>query len=379
MSGGITLFRVLGIPVRVNASWLLVLAFLTWTLAVGYFPRVLPDLPLGALWIKGFVAALLLFASVFLHELAHAAAALRYGIPVSSITLHVFGGVSQLERDPDAPGAEFVIAVVGPLTSFAIAIALGAARLAIPVSAAAHATLAYLVFVNIMLGIFNLVPGFPLDGGRLLRAALWKFRGDLRWATRIASRAGAGVGVLLIVFGLLRSVGGEPLGGLWMSFIGLFLLQAAQGSYQQLRVQQALGGRRVADVMARDVVSVPADLPVARVADELFWQHRVSSFPVVDGPRVIGIVALDHLKSVAAEDRPATLVRAIMAPLSEALVARPDDSLWTALTRLSQNGVGRLAVLEGGRLVGYLSVKDVMQVLATAPDPDAAPAARGPR
>lgn len=373
MSGGITLFRILGIPVRVNASWLLVLAFLTWTLAVGYFPRVLPDLPVGALWIKGFVAALLLFVSVFLHELAHAAVALRYGIPVSSITLHVFGGVSQLERDPDAPGAEFVIAVVGPLTSFALAVLLAAARVAVPVSPAVEATLTYLAFVNVMLGVFNLVPGFPLDGGRLLRAVLWRLRGDLRWATRIASRAGAGVGMLLIVLGLLRSVGGEPLGGLWMSFIGLFLLQAAQGSYQQLRVQQALGGRRVADVMARDVVSVPADLPVARVADELFWQHRVSSFPVVDGGRVLGIVGLDHLKTVAAADRPTTPVRAIMVPLSESLVARPEDSLWTALTRLGQNGVGRLAVIEGDRLVGYLSVKDITQVLATSPDPDATP------
>src|SRR5262245_37747861 len=166
MPGSVTLFHVRGIPIRAHPSWLLILALLTWNLAVGYFPQVLPDLPVAALWIRGLIAALLLFASVFLHELAHSVTALRYGIPVSGITLHIFGGVSELEREPDRPGAEFTIAIVGPLTSFLIAAVLGLAARILDPGPGARATMQYLMFVNVLLGIFNLIPGYPLDGGR---------------------------------------------------------------------------------------------------------------------------------------------------------------------------------------------------------------------
>lgn len=373
MSGSVTLFRVRGIPVRAHPSWLLILALLTWNLAVGYFPQVLPDLPAAALWIRGLVAALLLFVSVLLHELAHCIAALRYGIPVSSITLHIFGGVSQMEREPERPGAEFTIAVVGPLASFALAAALALGARALDPGPGARATMQYLAFVNVLLGIFNLIPGFPLDGGRVLRAALWRLKGDGAWATRVAARTGSAFAVILIGLGILRAFTGELIGGLWFVLIGLFLRQSAEQSYQQLAVRSGLSPYAVRDVMARQVTVVPAEATAAEVVDRYFWQHHVSSFPVVEGDRVVGIVALDRVKALTPEARETSRARDVMLPLSEALTVAPGDSLWHALEKLTQNGLGRVAVLEGGRLVGYLSVKDVAHVLAVA---RRAPAAR---
>jgi Zn-dependent protease/predicted transcriptional regulator len=373
VSGSVTIFRVRGIPVRAHPSWLLILALLTWNLAVGYFPQVLPDLPAAALWIRGLVAALLLFVSVLLHELAHCIAALRYGIPVSSITLHIFGGVSQMEREPERPGAEFTIAVVGPLASFALAAALALGARALDPGPGARATMQYLAFVNVLLGIFNLIPGFPLDGGRVLRAALWRLKGDGAWATRVAARTGSAFAVILIGLGILRAFTGELIGGLWFVLIGLFLRQSAEQSYQQLAVRSGLSPYAVRDVMARQVTVVPAEATAAEVVDRYFWQHHVSSFPVVEGDRVVGIVALDRVKALTPEARETSRARDVMLPLSEALTVAPGDSLWHALEKLTQNGLGRVAVLEGGRLVGYLSVKDVAHVLAVA---RRAPAAR---
>jgi Zn-dependent protease len=366
MHQGVTLFRVAGIPVRVHPSWLVIFGLIAWSLSVGYFPRVLPDVPVAAHWVQGLAAALLLFASVFLHELSHALVARAHGLPVSAITLHVFGGVSQLEREPERPGVEFWMALAGPLTSFGLAAAAAAAAVLTAGAPAVTATLHYLAVVNAVVGLFNLVPGFPLDGGRILRAALWQARGDLRWATRVASRAGTTVAFVLIGLGALRALGGEFLGGLWLVLIGLFLRQAAEGSYQQLVLRGALAPLRVRDVMTRDVVSVAADRTLAEVVDGTFWPHHVSTFPVVDGARVVGILGLGQLRQVPRERWAEARVRDAMRPLDSTLTAAPGDGLAEALEKLSQNGVGRLAVLEGATLSGYLSIKDVIHVLALA-------------
>ncbi len=379
MGETVTLFRVRGIPVQIHASWLAIYGLIAWSLAVGYFPHVLPALPAATHWLSALLAALLLFVSVFLHELSHSLVAIRHGIPVASITLHVFGGVSRLEREPDRPGAEFLIAIVGPLTSFAVAGAVALLRLALDPGAVAGAIMQYLTLVNLVVGVFNLVPGFPLDGGRLLRAALWRLRGDLAGATRTASRAGEAFGWLLIGLGIWRALGGEFLGGLWFVVIGLFLRQAAASSYQHLVIQRALGPRTVGDVMTRRVVHVPPDLPVAALADDVFWRHHVSSFPVVDGARVVGIVSIHDLGRVPRQDWGATTVRAAMRPLDPALVAAPADSLWEAFQKVTANGVGRLAVVERDRLVGYLSVKDVLHVLAVVTAAGDGPSARRAR
>lgn len=378
MESTATLFWIRGIPIRVHASWLVVYGLIAWTLAVGYFPQALPELGAAAHWVSALLAALLLFASVFLHELSHALTARRLGIPVASITLHVFGGVSQLEREPDRPGAELAIALAGPLTSLALAAAIWLGAALVDPAPVAAAIARYLVVINAVVGVFNLVPGFPLDGGRVLRALLWRARGDLGWATRIASQAGSAVGLALIVVGAWRALVGEFLGGLWFVVIGLFLRQAAQASYQQLVVRRALAPRRVREAMTRDVVHVPPDLDLARLVDEFFWPHHVTSFPVVAGGRVQGIVSVHALGDVPRERWGTTPVERIMVRLTEALVAAPDDSLWVALEKVSRNGLGRLAVVEGGRLVGYLSVKDITHVLTvtTAGDGRARASAR---
>lgn len=369
MGGAVTLFRVRGIPVEVHASWLVIVGLITWSLSVGYFPRELPGLPLYAHWANGLLAALLLFVSVFLHELAHSVTALRFGIPVSAITLHVFGGVSQMEREPDRPGVEFAVAAVGPLTSFALAAAAGAAGRLLGPPPAAAAILRYLTIVNGLVGVFNLVPGFPLDGGRLLRAVLWKIRGDLAWATRMASLAGSALALFLVGVGVLRALAGEFLGGLWLVLIGLFLRQAAAGSYQQLLLRRALGALRVRDVMSRQVISVPADLPLDRVVEDFFWPHHVTSFPVVEGTRLAGILSLRQLDRVPRERWADTPARALMLPIADPLRAAAGDSVWDAFVKLSTNGLGRLAVVEGDRLAGYLSLKDVIHIVAVAPAP----------
>jgi Zn-dependent protease/predicted transcriptional regulator len=367
-----TLFRIWGIPVRVHVSWLVIVGLLTWSLSVGYFPQVVPDLPAAAYWTKGLLATLLLFVSVLLHELSHSIAARRYGIPVSGITLHIFGGVSQLEREPDRPGVEFVVAIVGPLTSFGIAGGLVAALGLLQPAPGVRAIMTYLVLVNTIVGVFNLVPGFPLDGGRLLRSLLWKLKGNLQWATRVATRVGSGFAFVLIGFGLFRVLRGEFVGGLWFVLIGLFLRQAAQGSYQQLVLRHALAPLKVRDIMSREVIQVLPDLTVGQVVDEFFWRHRVSTFPIVSGGRVMGILTLDRVKQLPRERWAETPAQDVMLPLADALTTAPGSSVWEAFEKIARNGVGRLAVMDRDRLVGYLSIRDVVHILALRSSSDLA-------
>jgi Zn-dependent protease/predicted transcriptional regulator len=361
-----------GIPINIHVSWLVIYGLITWTLAVGYFPRALPDLPTAAHWANGLLAAFLLFVSVLLHELSHSLVATKYGLSVRGITLHVFGGVSELEDEPPTPRAEFLIAVVGPITSFAIAAVLWAIGAAGFVQAAwLRAVVTYLVWVNTAVGVFNLVPGFPLDGGRLLRAGLWQWTGTLGRATRIASRVGAGFALALMALGFVQILGGNVLGGFWLILIGVFLRGAADASYSQTALRQTLAHLPVRDIMTRDVVSVAPDATVEQLAEQ-FWSHRVTSFPVVDNGTVLGIASVQQVHEVPREQWMQRRVDTLMRPLTGELTIGPDDSVFDALGKATRNGIGRLAVLEGARLVGYLSLKDITHVLALAGQPDGA-------
>jgi Zn-dependent protease len=306
------LFRVRGIPVRIDFGWLLIVAFIAWTLATGYFPHVLPSLSPMAYWIQGLTAALLLFASVLLHELAHALVAVRHGIPVGGITLHIFGGVSQLDSEPETPRAELLIAVVGPLASFAIAgVAHGAGRMFTGPSLA-DALAGYVGAVNLVVGVFNLVPAFPLDGGRVLRAALWAWTGRLDAATRIATRLGSALALLMIAVGIVRAVSGDVIAGIWFALIGLFLQQAARSSYALLNVRIRLSALRAEQVMN----SAPAVLESI-------------------GPRI---------------------------PDTDQVVS-PRDSAWQAFLKIARNGHGRVAVVDKGVLVGVVTQRDLHDVV----------------
>jgi Zn-dependent protease/CBS domain-containing protein len=364
MNGRLKVVSIAGIPIYIHASWLLIYALITWTLAVGFFPQVLPDLPTFQYWLAGLIAALLLFASVLLHELSHSFVALAHGLSVQGITLHVFGGVSQLEDEPPTPRAEFLIAVVGPLTSLGLAAVLWAVHVTgvIP-PGPPSAIVAYLVLVNVVVGIFNLIPGFPLDGGRILRAILWRWKGTLARATATASRVGVAVAYGLMGLGLVQILAGAFIGGLWLILIGLFLRSAADVSYVQTTVREALARLPVGDVMARDVVAVSSDATVAQLVDQ-FWQHHFTSFPVVDDGTVAGIATIHQVHDVSSERWAEARIRDVMRPLGDDLVVKPGDTMVSAFEKASRNGLGRLAVMDDRRLVGYLSLKDITHVLA---------------
>jgi len=318
----IQLFRVRGIPVRIDAGWLLIFGLVSWSLASGYFPHVLPARSPAAYWLHGLLASGLLFASVFLHELSHALAALDQGVPVGGITLHVFGGVSQLDAEPPTPRAELLIAVVGPLTSFAIAgVCLAADRL-LDGSAAFHALAGYLVAINLVVGVFNLVPGFPLDGGRILRATLWWWTGRLAAATRIASRCGSVVALVLVALGALRALAGDLVGGLWLVLVGLFLHQAARSSWELMRVRARLEPLRVEDLMTRAPLIADLVAPLAEAGTALRAEH----------------------------------------------VVHPRDSAWEAFLKLGRTRGGRVAVVDGQALVGIVTHRDLQGALAASDD-----------
>ena len=317
----IRLFRVRGIPVQIDYGWLLTFAVISWSLASGYFPRVIPELSPAAYWLQGLVAALLLFVTVFLHELSHALVALAHGMRVGGITLHIFGGVSQLESEPPSPRAELLIAAVGPLTSFVIAGLCWSIGKALPAGPPwALALTSYLAVVNFVVGVFNLVPGFPLDGGRILRATLWAWRGSLDWATRWASRAGSTFAGLLMAVGVLRTLAGDLIGGLWLLMTGLFLHQAAQSSYHLVRVRTRLEPLRVLEIMTP---AVDADLPL-RESDGAAANSRASA--------------------------------------AEAVVS-PADSAWLAFTRLANSRGRRVIVVDDGRVIGIVSDRDLQPLL----------------
>jgi Zn-dependent protease/CBS domain-containing protein len=364
VNASVRLFTIAGIPVSVHASWLAIYALIAWTLAAGYFPRVLPELGTVVAWTYGLLAALALFASVLVHELAHAVVAVAHGLRVRGITLLLFGGVAHMEEEPPTARVEALVAAAGPLASFVIAATLwGARTMGLAGAGAAGAIADYLVAVNVAVGAFNLIPGFPLDGGRLLRAFLWRWNGSLARATYLASRAGVACAALLMAWGAIQMLGGALVSGLWMVLIGLFLRSAANAGYSQVALRRALDGMPVSEIMARDVVAVASDTTVAELA-ERFWAHHHTTFPVMRGTTVAGIASLADLEQVPREQWTLRRVHDVMRPLDEALTARPTDTVFEALERATTNGVGRLAVIDGGRLVGYLSLKDITHALA---------------
>lgn len=357
----IRLFRIGGIPIRLDAGWFLVFGLIAWSLASGYFPYVLPGESEGAYWAGGVIAALLLFASVLLHELSHALVARAHGVGVAAITLHVFGGISELETEPPNPRAEFGIAIVGPITS----VTLGGLAFAGRQAAAGHDWLAalftYLSAVNVVVGVFNLVPGFPLDGGRILRAMLWWWSGRFERATEIASRVGIGVAMLLVALGVARLAGGDPTGGVWFVLLGLFLFQAARTAHELARIRGRLEPISVASVMAGSSVAVSSQVSVDDVRNAELTALELGSVPVVDGDTLVGFLRRSDAERVRGR---AFSVTEIMVPIRPNLTVAPSDSAWLALTRLGNNDVGRVAVVDHGRLIGIVAREDVARALA---------------
>jgi Zn-dependent protease/predicted transcriptional regulator len=364
----IELFRLFGFAVRADLSWFLIVALISWSLAASVFPPLYPDLQPATYWVMGVGAALGLFASVVLHELAHALVARRFQLTIRGITLFIFGGVAEMESEPPSPEAEFMVAIAGPLASVMVAagcLGLGGLGTAAGWPAAITGVLVHLGWLNLLLVGFNLVPAFPLDGGRVLRSALWKLKSDLRWATRVTTGIGSGFGLVLVFLGVLRMVSaGDLVGGLWMLLIGLFLRNAAQIAYRQLMVRRTLEGEPVRRFMHTDPVVVSRALSVSELVDGYIYRHHHKLFPVVDNGRLLGCVSIRAVKELPREEWPRQSVSAIMESCTPDNTIGPDTDAVEALSRMSRTGQSRLMVVEEGRLLGIVTLKDLLGFLA---------------
>jgi Zn-dependent protease/CBS domain-containing protein len=354
--------RVMGIPIYLHFSWLIIFGLIVWTLSTGYFPAHYPDLPVASHWAKGLVASLLFFVSILLHELSHAFVARRQGVSTRSITLFIFGGVAQLEKDPKDGRDEFWMAAAGPLASLALAGLFHVFSTLPFVGPSGAAVGKYLALINLVLALFNLVPAFPMDGGRLLRGALWGSVGKAR-ATEIASVAGTFFAFLLIFGGVFSLLRGQSVGGVWYILIGWFIKDASAASYQEVRLDQALRGLTVRDAMVEAVATIPSSESVAEAAREHFMRTGYGAYPVTRGETVVGLLSLKDVMRLSGEEREATSVQGAMRPLTEDIVTDPDAPLPAALARMAQAGVARLVVMRDRQLVGLLTMTGVVRLL----------------
>lgn len=361
------LITVLGITLRVDSSWLVVAALFSWLLAssfaIGY-----AELSTATHWIMGLAGVLGLFASVVLHEFGHAIMARQVGLSIRGITLFFFGGVAEMDSEPPSPVAEFLVALAGPAVSFLLAIGcfLTYGLLwGVAVSPAALGVVEYLGLINLALLIFNLVPAFPLDGGRVLRSVLWYWKRDLRWATSIASRIGRGFGTLLIAFGIFEIIASQSfVGGLWKCLIGMFLRNAAQMSYRQVLLRRNLEGESVRRFMKTDLVVVPRAISVADLVQDYVYKHHLELFPVVDNDRLIGCVTTQQIKDLPQTEWTRQSVGTIAVPCSPANTISPDTPATAAMAIMSRAEESRLLVVEEGRLVGILTLEDLLRFLS---------------
>lgn len=363
MKGSLRMGRIAGIEIGIHYTWLLAFVLISLSLAQGFFPQAYPGWNPGTYWVTGILAALLLFVSVLLHELAHSLVAQARGLPVQSITLFIFGGVSNIGEEAEKPSVEFVIAIVGPLTSLALAGIFWGALQAIgkPESALA-AMLYYLFLINALLAAFNILPGFPLDGGRVLRSILWSTTGSLTKATNIAATVGRLFGWALIALGAFRLLTGDFLGGLWIAFIGWFLSSAADASRRDVTLREHLRGVPVREVMDTNTEAVNPQTSVEEVIRSIFLQDRRHAVPVCQNDRLVGIVTLSDVKVVPQPKWSQTSVAEIMTrqPLYR---VTPEDDLNSAMRLLTQHDINQVVVLHEERLVGLLNHADIIRHL----------------
>jgi Zn-dependent protease/predicted transcriptional regulator len=353
--------RIAGIEIRIDSSWAVIALLITYSMYLRT-SVLYPELSGGGAVALGILATVLFFGSVLVHELAHAVVSQARGIRVQDITLFLFGGATRARVESRGPGDEFLIALVGPLTSGLLAGLFGIVA-GLDLSRPLAGTCGYLAWTNLLLAAFNLVPGFPLDGGRLLRSAIWKATGSFGRATRIASLAGQGVGWLLVAAGVASLVAGDLAGGIWFAFIGWFLVQAARSSYQELQLQQLLRGVEAEDVMAGDLRRIPPELSLQDAVDDYFMRYDHGAFPVDEGGRTIGLLTLRGVRRVPREQWPTRRVRDHMVPLGDQVVVAPDARMDGVVGKLQDSEAGRVLVAQDGEVVGIITPSDLTRWL----------------
>lgn len=361
------IFSFFGIKIGIDLSWILIAILLTWTLASGFFPYHYPHLSSSGYLSLGLVGMLALFVCVILHELGHALVAKHYQLPISQITLFLFGGVAEIKKEPESPKVEFLMAIAGPLVSLAIALLMYAGMQLtkhfdwpIYIQAITH----YLTYVNGAIAIFNLIPAFPLDGGRILRSLLWAWKKNLALATKISTKAGSAFGLFLIFLGIFSFISGNFLSGIWLAILGLFLQRAASSSQNRFYIERDLKSKRVALFMKTDPIKVAPDISIRTFADEFLYPSHHYLYPVVEGQKALGYISLMEIKAVPSSEWENIKVRALMIPLDQCITLNPTTDALKALDLFQQSNTPTLLVIENTKLVGILSVVDVLQSLS---------------
>ena len=362
------LFSLFGFEVKLDLTWLLLALLIAWSLGAGVFPTEYPDLPNRVYAWMGIACALGVFFSIVFHEFSHSLVARQFGMPIKGITLFIFGGVAEMEKEPPSPKSEFLMAIAGPISSFLLAFlfsrfeALAVAR-NWPVSIVGVAD--SLAYINLVVAIFNLLPAFPLDGGRMLRAALWYWKNDMHAATYISSRMGKGFGLAMMFLGIVAFIQGNFIGGMWWFLIGLFLRRVAEASYQQLLLHDVLHDQPVKRFMRRDPVTVPPSITVRQWIEDYVYQHHFKMFPVVDNSDLLGCVSIDNIKKLPRGDWDTRTVSEVMEPCSSENTVSTDTDTEKLLASIMRPGMqARYMVVDDGNLVGMISLKDLMELIA---------------
>lgn len=354
--------KIAGIGIEIHYTWLIVFFLFTWSLASGYFPQYFPGWSGVSYWFAGGISVLLLFTCVLLHEMAHSLVAKKNGIMVKTITLFFFGGVAQIMEEPKTPRSELLISLAGPITSIILAGFFFLIAYLLPDGLAA-AIFSYLFLINLVLAIFNLVPAFPLDGGRILRAILWKWKKNIRWGTRIASLIGLAFAYIIIFLGFFFMLRGDFVSGLWWIILGWFLQSSAESSYQQLVIKQALAGLTVRSIMSASMENVPPNISLEELANEHFLGRQQTAFFVSWGDEILGIVTLGDLRKIPREKWGQEVVREAMTPIDHMEVISPNETAYDVLLKMTSRNVGRLPVMEEGKIIGLITRQSLLDAL----------------
>lgn len=370
------LFKLLGFTVSADASWGIILFLVVWSLSEGLFPSYFPNLSSQAHWIMGLAGALGLFMSIVIHEFSHALIARKYGLEIKGITLFIFGGVAEMKEEPGSPKTEFFMSIAGPVASLLLSVFFAALYqivkiIELPVYIAG--ILGYLSVVNMLLAVFNMVPAFPTDGGRILRSVLWWIKGDIYWATKVASRISLIFAIAIIFIGFMSFIGGNFIGGMWWVLIGSFLFSAANASFQRLMMKQSFEGKTVRHFMNPIPVTVPSHITLQAFVDDYLYPHHYKMFPVVKDDKISGLITIQDLKA-----HPHEAWKNL--PVSKAMQLRtPDNSIDSgtpindALNKMSETGLSRLLVVEGKKVAGIITLKDLLEYLALKMELEATP------
>jgi Zn-dependent protease/CBS domain-containing protein len=357
--------NLIGIPIVLHYTWFLALVFISWTLSIGYLPTQYPNLSTKSYWIIGIISTLLLLISVLLHELSHSYVAKKLNLSTSRIVLFIFGGVSQITEEPKDPSVEFKVSIVGPVTSYILALIFGILWYGLKqlnYSQLVLAPIHYGMLINALLGSFNLIPAFPLDGGRMLRAGLWKRTNDLVKATNIASKIGVAFAYFLMFIGIVSVIIEGYIGGIWLIFIGWFVKNGSESSMKQTIIGEALAGFKVSDIMTKKVHTISENTTANEIIEN-FFKHKHGGFPVVEKGELTGCVTIQDVKKVPKEKWTVTKASHIMTKRKDLVLTTPKEPIVDAMTKMSKHNIGRLPVVHKGELVGIISRSDVMHII----------------